>query len=66
MLDCIYYTNLARPEHGTLPPNAVDAVNGVMLGGALAGQFFCGWLGDRLGRKSVYDRTLLLMAICWA
>jgi len=42
MLGCVYYTNLARPEHGTLPPNVVDAVNGVMLDCALAGQFFCG------------------------
>jgi len=37
MLGCIYYTDLAKPEHGTLSLNAADAVNGVMLYGALAG-----------------------------
>jgi MFS transporter, PHS family, inorganic phosphate transporter len=30
----------------------------------LAGQLFFGWLGDKLGRKSVYGMTLLLMVIC--
>ena len=64
MLGCIYYTDLARPEHGTQPPNSADAVNGVMLCDALAGQFFFGWFGDRLGRNSVYGGTLLHMAIC--
>ena len=62
MLGCIYYTNLAKPEHGTLSLNAADVVNGVMLRGALAGQFFFGWLGDGLGRNSVNGRTLLYMA----
>jgi hypothetical protein len=33
-----------------------------MLCGALAGQFFFGWLGDGLGRNSVNGRTLLYMA----
>ena len=64
MLGCIYYTDLARPEHGTQPPNAADTVNGVVFCNALAGQFFFGWLGNRLGRNSVYGGTLLHMAIC--
>ena len=64
LLGCIYYTDLAKPEHGTLSLNAADAVNGVVLCDALAGQFFFSWFGDRLGRNSVYGGTLLHMAIC--
>ena len=56
MLGCIYYTDLARPDHGMLPPNTAVAVHDVVFGGALGGQFFFGWLGDRLGRKSICGR----------
>ncbi|KAF8721281.1 hypothetical protein HU200_023209 [Digitaria exilis] len=64
LLARIYYTDLAKPDPGTLPPNVAAAVNGVALCGTLAGQLFFGWLGDRLGRKSVYGMTLLLMVAC--
>ncbi|CAN6314040.1 unnamed protein product [Urochloa humidicola] len=64
LLGRIYYTDPSRPDPGTLPPNVAAAVNGVALCGTLAGQLFFGWLGDRLGRKSVYGMTLLLMVIC--
>ena len=40
------------------------AVTGVALCGTLAGQLFFGWLGDKLGRKSVYGFTLILMVLC--
>uniref|UniRef100_A0A0D9VPM1 H(+)/Pi cotransporter n=1 Tax=Leersia perrieri TaxID=77586 RepID=A0A0D9VPM1_9ORYZ len=60
----IYYTDLTSPNPGTLPPNVSAAVNGVALCGTLAGQLFFGWLGDKLGRKSVYGFTLILMVLC--
>ncbi|KAL6649225.1 hypothetical protein ACP70R_013449 [Stipagrostis hirtigluma subsp. patula] len=64
LLGRIYYSDPASPDPGTLPPNVAAAVNGVALCGTLAGQLFFGWLGDRLGRKSVYGMTLLLMVVC--
>jgi PHS family inorganic phosphate transporter-like MFS transporter len=64
LLGRIYYTDVSKPDPGTLPPNVAAAVNGVALCGTLAGQLFFGWLGDKLGRKSVYGMTLLLMVIC--
>ncbi|OEL35505.1 putative inorganic phosphate transporter 1-12 [Dichanthelium oligosanthes] len=64
LLGRIYYTDPAGPDPGTLPPNVAAAVNGVALCGTLAGQLFFGWLGDKLGRKSVYGMTLLLMVVC--
>ncbi|CAN6308011.1 unnamed protein product [Urochloa humidicola] len=64
LLGRIYYTDPSKPDPGTLPPNVAAAVNGVALCGTLAGQLFFGWLGDKLGRKSVYGMTLLLMVIC--
>jgi PHS family inorganic phosphate transporter-like MFS transporter len=64
LLGRIYYTDPASPTPGSLPPNIAAAVNGVALCGTLSGQLFFGWLGDKLGRKSVYGMTLLLMVIC--
>ncbi|GJN30316.1 hypothetical protein PR202_gb18611 [Eleusine coracana subsp. coracana] len=64
LLGRIYYTDPTSPNPGSLPPNVAAAVNGVALCGTLAGQLFFGWLGDKLGRKSVYGMTLLLMVIC--
>ncbi|KAL6641007.1 hypothetical protein ACP70R_019188 [Stipagrostis hirtigluma subsp. patula] len=64
LLGRIYYTDPNSPEPGTLPPNVSAAVNGVALCGTLAGQLFFGWLGDKLGRKSVYGFTLILMVVC--
>ncbi|TVU48351.1 hypothetical protein EJB05_07985, partial [Eragrostis curvula] len=64
LLGRIYYTDPTKPDPGTLPPNVSAAVNGVALCGTLAGQLFFGWLGDKLGRKSVYGFTLILMVLC--
>ncbi|RLN42835.1 hypothetical protein C2845_PM01G03250 [Panicum miliaceum] len=64
LLGRIYYTDTSRPDPGALPPNVSAAVNGVALCGTLAGQLFFGWLGDKLGRKSVYGFTLVLMVVC--
>ncbi|BAF26621.1 Os10g0444600, partial [Oryza sativa Japonica Group] len=64
LLGRIYYTDLAGDNPGSLPPNVSAAVNGVALCGTLAGQLFFGWLGDKLGRKSVYGFTLVLMVVC--
>uniref|UniRef100_A0A0D3HE59 H(+)/Pi cotransporter n=1 Tax=Oryza barthii TaxID=65489 RepID=A0A0D3HE59_9ORYZ len=63
LLGRIYYTDIASDTPGSLPPNVSAAVNGVALCGTLAGQLFFGWLGDKLGRKSVYGFTLVLMVI---
>ncbi|KAK8446775.1 hypothetical protein SEVIR_9G542800v4 [Setaria viridis] len=64
LLGRIYYTDPNSKEPGTLPPSVSAAVNGVALCGTLAGQLFFGWLGDKLGRKSVYGFTLILMVLC--
>uniref|UniRef100_A0A0D9Z254 H(+)/Pi cotransporter n=1 Tax=Oryza glumipatula TaxID=40148 RepID=A0A0D9Z254_9ORYZ len=64
LLGRLYYTDITKPNPGTLPPNVSSAVTGVALCGTLAGQLFFGWLGDKLGRKSVYGFTLILMVVC--
>ena len=64
LLGRIYYTDPALNEPGPLPANVSAAVNGVALCGTLAGQLFFGWLGDKLGRKSVYGMTLMCMVLC--
>ncbi|XP_062200754.1 probable inorganic phosphate transporter 1-8 [Phragmites australis] len=64
LLGRIYYTDTAKPDPGSLPPNVAMAANGVAFCGTFAGQLFFGWLGDKLGRKSVYGMTLMLMVIC--
>ncbi|CAN6299244.1 unnamed protein product [Urochloa humidicola] len=64
LLGRIYYTDITKPDPGSLPPNVAAAVNGVAFCGTLAGQLFFGWLGDKLGRKSVYGMTLMLMVLC--
>jgi MFS transporter, PHS family, inorganic phosphate transporter len=64
LLGRIYYTEPNSLNPGSLPPNVSAAVNGVALCGTLAGQLFFGWLGDKLGRKSVYGFTLILMVVC--
>ena len=40
------------------------AITRVAFCGALSGQLFFGWLGDKLGCKKVYGMTLMLMVIC--
>uniref|UniRef100_A0A0E0K8V1 H(+)/Pi cotransporter n=1 Tax=Oryza punctata TaxID=4537 RepID=A0A0E0K8V1_ORYPU len=64
LLGRIYYTDVSKDTPGALPPNVSAAVTGVALCGTLAGQLFFGWLGDKLGRKSVYGFTLILMVVC--
>uniref|UniRef100_A0A0D9VPM0 H(+)/Pi cotransporter n=1 Tax=Leersia perrieri TaxID=77586 RepID=A0A0D9VPM0_9ORYZ len=64
LLGRIYYTDVTKETPGALPPNVSAAVTGVALCGTLAGQLFFGWLGDKLGRKSVYGFTLILMVVC--
>ncbi|KAJ3678608.1 hypothetical protein LUZ60_002411 [Juncus effusus] len=64
LLGRIYYTDLSSPTPGTLPPNVAALINGVAFIGTLSGQLFFGWLGDRLGRKTVYGFTLILMIVC--
>jgi PHS family inorganic phosphate transporter-like MFS transporter len=64
LLGRIYYTDPSKPDPGSLPANVSAAVTGVALCGTLAGQLFFGWLGDKLGRKSVYGFTLILMVLC--
>ncbi|KNA14827.1 hypothetical protein SOVF_103890 [Spinacia oleracea] len=64
LLGRIYYTTPNPTRPGSLPINVSAAVNGVAFCGTLAGQLFFGWLGDKMGRKSVYGITLLLMTFC--
>jgi PHS family inorganic phosphate transporter-like MFS transporter len=64
LLGRIYYSDPTSKDPGSLPPNVSAAVTGVALCGTLAGQLFFGWLGDKLGRKSVYGFTLILMVLC--
>ena len=64
LLGRIYYYREGSPDPGSLPPHVAAAVNGVAFCGTLSGQLFFGWLGDKLGRKSVYGMTLMLMVIC--
>ncbi|XP_006649357.2 probable inorganic phosphate transporter 1-7 [Oryza brachyantha] len=60
----VYYTDEGSSKPGNLPPDVSAAVNGVAFVGTLTGQLFFGWLGDKVGRKSVYGMTLLMMIIC--
>ncbi|KAJ3706265.1 hypothetical protein LUZ61_009970 [Rhynchospora tenuis] len=64
LLGRIYYYEPGSSTPGSLPPNVSAAVNGVAFCGALSGQLFFGWLGDKMGRKKVYGMTLMLMVIC--
>lgn len=63
LLGRLYYYDPATGKPGSLPANVSVAVNGVALCGALAGQLFFGWLGDKMGRKKVYGMTLMTMVI---
>ncbi|GLJ22732.1 hypothetical protein SUGI_0428290 [Cryptomeria japonica] len=60
LLGRIYYKD---DNHGLLPNRVKGFVEGIALFGALAGQLFFGWLGDRMGRKKVYGITLTLMVV---
>uniref|UniRef100_A0A7N0UMX4 Major facilitator superfamily (MFS) profile domain-containing protein n=1 Tax=Kalanchoe fedtschenkoi TaxID=63787 RepID=A0A7N0UMX4_KALFE len=60
----LYYYDPTKPGPGTLPDNVNNAITGAALFGTLAGQLFFGWLGDKLGRKTVYGITLITMVGC--
>ncbi|XP_064941702.1 probable inorganic phosphate transporter 1-4 [Musa acuminata AAA Group] len=64
LLGRIYSFDPNSKSPGTLPPNMSAAITGVAFCGALSGQLFFGWLGDKLGRKKVYGMTLMLLVIC--
>ena len=64
LLGRIYYSVPGAAKPGTLPPHVSSAVNGVAFCGTLLGQLFFGWLGDKMGRKTVYGITLMLMSVC--
>jgi MFS transporter, PHS family, inorganic phosphate transporter len=64
LLGRIYYSDPTFESPSTLPANVSMAVYSVALCGTLMGQLFFGWLGDRIGRKSVYGFTLILMMLC--
>ncbi|KAK9804692.1 hypothetical protein WJX72_000158 [[Myrmecia] bisecta] len=57
ILGILYYPQF----NGKLPQAADLWLTGVALAGTLLGQVFFGILGDKLGRKTVYLFTLLLM-----
>ncbi|KAI9074213.1 hypothetical protein K1719_043837 [Acacia pycnantha] len=54
LLGRIYYTREGSPTPGTLPPLMNCAVNGVALIGAIIGQLFFGWLGDKIAKKGIW------------
>lgn len=60
----LYYFNPTISGPGKLPEQVNNAITGVALCGTLTGQFFFGWLGDKLGRKKVYGITLAIMVGC--
>nr|XP_016497090.1 PREDICTED: probable inorganic phosphate transporter 1-7 isoform X1 [Nicotiana tabacum] len=64
LLGRLYYTKSDLLKPGTLPPTVSASVTGVALVGTLAGQLFFGWLGDKMGRKTVYGMTLIIMVLC--
>ncbi|NP_001311835.1 probable inorganic phosphate transporter 1-3 [Nicotiana tabacum] len=64
LLGRLYYTKPELLKPGTLPPTVSASVTGVALVGTLAGQLFFGWLGDKMGRKTVYGMTLIIMVLC--
>ncbi|CAI9291422.1 unnamed protein product [Lactuca saligna] len=65
LLDRLYYPERSTDRNlGKLPTHINNAVIGVALVGTLSRQLAFGWLGDKLGRKKVYDITLILMMIC--
>lgn len=61
LLGRIYYFDEASSSPGILPKPVAVAVMGVALCGALCGELFFGWMGDKIGRKKVFGITLLLM-----
>ncbi|RCV10440.1 hypothetical protein SEVIR_2G118700v4 [Setaria viridis] len=63
LLGRIYYHVPGRGEPGRLPPRLEAAISGATFCGMVVGQLFFGWLGDRVGRKRFYGKTVMLMAM---
>ncbi|XP_062189932.1 probable inorganic phosphate transporter 1-4 [Phragmites australis] len=61
LLGRIYYHVPGRVEPGRLPPRLEAAINGVTFCGMIVGQLLFGWLGDKVGRKKFYGKTIMLM-----
>ncbi|KQK20124.1 probable inorganic phosphate transporter 1-3 [Brachypodium distachyon] len=61
LLGRIYYHVPGRADPGRLPPRVEAAINGVTFCGMIVGQLLFGWLGDKVGRKKFYGKTIMLM-----
>ena len=61
LLGRIYYHVPGRGEPGRLPPRLEAAISGVTFCGMIVGQLLFGWLGDKVGRKKFYGKTIMLM-----
>ena len=64
LLGCLYYYSPNTNIPGKLLASVNNVVVGVALVATLVGQLVFGYLGDKLGRKKVYDITLMLMVLC--
>uniref|UniRef100_A0ACD5VFY8 Uncharacterized protein n=1 Tax=Avena sativa TaxID=4498 RepID=A0ACD5VFY8_AVESA len=61
LLGRIYYQVPGRADPGRLPPQVEAAITGVTFCGMIVGQLLFGWLGDKVGRKKFYGKTIMLM-----
>ncbi|KAJ1288359.1 hypothetical protein BS78_02G083700 [Paspalum vaginatum] len=61
LLGRIYYHDDVPGRPGRLPPRVEAAINGVTFCGMIVGQLLFGWLGDKVGRKKFYGKTIMLM-----
>uniref|UniRef100_A0ACD5VTQ4 Uncharacterized protein n=1 Tax=Avena sativa TaxID=4498 RepID=A0ACD5VTQ4_AVESA len=61
LLGRIYYQVPGRADPGRLPPQVEAAITGVTFCGMIVGQLVFGWLGDKVGRKKFYGKTIMLM-----
>ena len=64
LLGRLYYYNPNTNIPGRLLASVNNVVVGVALVGTLVGQLVFSYLGNKLGRKKVYDITLMLMVLC--
>jgi PHS family inorganic phosphate transporter-like MFS transporter len=63
LLGRIYYHVPGRGEPGRIPPRLEAAIAGVTFCGMVVGQLLFGWLGDKVGRKKFYGKTIMLMIL---
>ncbi|KAL6871440.1 hypothetical protein ACP4OV_014269 [Aristida adscensionis] len=61
LLGRVYFHHPGSPEPGRLPPSVEAAISGVTFAGMIVGQLLFGWLGDKVGRKTFYGKTIMLM-----